>query len=105
MGVCARCEARRRADRGQIALHLRGDTFLVRGDAFFALFGCRALAWVGCRALALFRCRALARVGRDALLVIAGDGPGVAQPRTANTTNAKVADFHIPMTMPSGYCD
>jgi len=75
MGVCARCEARRRADRGQIALHLRGDTFLVRGDAFFALFGCRALArfgcalaWFGC-ALALFGC-ALAWLGCRGLALL-----------------------------------
>ena len=74
MGVCARREARRRADRGQIALHLRGDTFLVRGDAFLALFGCRGLALLrysartlfGCLARALFGCRALALFGRRA---------------------------------------
>ena len=67
MGVCARCEARRRADRGQIALHLRGDTFLARGDAFLALFGCRARALFGCRARALFGCSALALFGCSVL--------------------------------------
>ena len=67
MGVCARREARRRADRGQIALHLRGDTFLVRGDAFLALFGCRALTLLRCRARALFGSRARALFGYRAL--------------------------------------
>ena len=67
MGVCARREARRRADRGQIALHLRGDTFLVRGDAFLALFGCRALTLLRCGARALFGCRARALFGYRAL--------------------------------------
>jgi hypothetical protein len=28
--------------RGPIALHVRGDTFLVRSDTFPVLFGCRA---------------------------------------------------------------
>ena len=53
MGVCAGSEARRRADRAEIALQVRGDAFLVCskaflfcGDAFLALFGC----------LHLFRC-------------------------------------------------
>jgi hypothetical protein len=56
MGVCARSEARRRADRAEIAFQMRGyafliccDAFLVCGDAlltlfaFLALFACLAL--------------------------------------------------------------
>ena len=64
MGVCARSEARRRADRAEIALQVRGDAFLVGGDAFLALLRCRAReALFRCRALALFQCHARALFG------------------------------------------
>jgi hypothetical protein len=64
MGVCVRSEARRRADRSEVAFQVRGnaflicsDAFLICGDAFLTLFA--FLALFAC--LALFGCPHLFR--------------------------------------------
>lgn len=43
MSVCSRSQARRRADRAEIALQVLCDAFVFRGDAFLVLFAFLAL--------------------------------------------------------------
>jgi len=52
MDVCSGSQARRRADRAEIALHVLCDASVFCGDAFLVLFAFLALFWrldlVGC---------------------------------------------------------
>lgn len=60
MDVCSGSQARRRADRAEIALHVLCDAFVFCGDAFLVLFAFLALFWrldlFGCLELFLFLC-------------------------------------------------
>jgi hypothetical protein len=60
-----------------------------------ALWRCSGVALWRCSGVALWRCSGVA-LWRCS---------GVAQPRTTNTTDAKVADFHVLITIPFGCCD
>jgi hypothetical protein len=72
MDVCSGSQARRRADRAEVALQVRCDAFVFCSDAFLVmfaflallgrldLFGCLELFWCLdlCGCLDLFGCRA-----------------------------------------------
>lgn len=57
MDVCSGSQARRRADRAEIALQVLCDAFVFCGDAFLVMFAFLALF----RRLDLFRCLELFR--------------------------------------------